>query len=193
MTKAKQDLLDEEAEITELSEKMKLLKGHELSEAMKRFSFLQHDFESRNGYAVKSEITGVMKGLGFTEEEFDKVCDHLSGGQKTRVALGKILLQKPDLIILDEPTNHLDIASIEWLENYLRNYRGAVLLVSHDRYFLDRVVTKVFAIEDGSIRTYSGNYSAFSEKQKALRDARYKAWLNQQEEIKHQEEVIKAV
>ena len=190
MTKAKQDLLDEEAEITELSEKMKLLKGHELSEAMKRFSFLQHDFESRNGYAVKSEITGVMKGLGFTEEEFDKVCDHLSGGQKTRVALGKILLQKPDLIILDEPTNHLDIASIEWLENYLRNYRGAVLLVSHDRYFLDRVVTKVFAIEDGSIRTYSGNYSAFSEKQKALRDARYKAWLNQQEEIKHQEEVI---
>ena len=190
MTKAKQDLLDEEAEIAELSEKMKLLKGHELSEAMKRFSFLQHDFESRNGYAVKSEITGVMKGLGFTEEEFDKVCDHLSGGQKTRVALGKILLQKPDLIILDEPTNHLDIASIEWLENYLRNYRGAVLLVSHDRYFLDRVVTKVFAIEDGSIRTYSGNYSAFSEKQKALRDARYKAWLNQQEEIKHQEEVI---
>ena len=190
MTKAKQDLLDEEAEITELSEKMKLLKGHELSEAMKRFSFLQHDFESRNGYAVKSEITGVMKGLGFTEEEFDKVCDHLSGGQKTRVALGKILLQKPDLIILDEPTNHLDIASIEWLENYLRNYRGAVLLVSHDRFFLDRVVTKVFAIEDGSIRTYSGNYSAFSEKQKALRDARYKAWLNQQEEIKHQEEVI---
>ncbi len=190
LTSAKQDILDEEAEISALSLKMKDLSGDELESAMKRYSFLQHDFELKNGYAVQSEITGVLKGLGFTEEDGNSICDHLSGGQKTRVALGKILLTRPDLIILDEPTNHLDISSIEWLEGFLRNYRGAVLIVSHDRYFLDKVVTKVFAIEEGSVRTYDGNYSGFSEKQKALRNARIKAFLNQQEEIRHQEEVI---
>lgn len=190
LTEAKRDILEKEAEIAELSERMKELGGEELESAMNRYAAMQHDFELKNGYAARSEITGVLKGLGFTEEEGSKICDHLSGGQKTRVALGKILLKKPDLIILDEPTNHLDINSIEWLENFLRNYRGAVLLVSHDRYFLDRVVTKVFALEENSIRTYEGNYTEFSEKQKALRDARIKAWLNQQEEIKHQEEVI---
>ncbi len=190
MTKAKQDLLDEEAEITELSEKMKLLKGHELSEAMKRFSFLQHDFESRNGYAVKSEITGVMKGLGFTEEEFDKVCDHLSGGQKTRVALGKILLQKPDLIILDEPTNHLDMNSIRWLETYLLNYRGAVLIVSHDRYFLDKIAGKIIEVENTKVSSFSGNYSTYAVKKEQVRAIEWNAYIKQQQEIKHQEEVI---
>ena len=190
LTLSKQDILDEEEEIKELSLKMKGLSGDELNKAMDRYAALQHDFELKNGYAVRSEITGVLKGLGFSEEEGGKVCDHLSGGQKTRVALGKILLTRPDLIILDEPTNHLDISSIEWLEGFLRSYHGAVLLVSHDRFFLDRVVTKVFALEEGTVRTYNGNYTIFSEKQKALRDARIKAYLNQQEEIKHQEEVI---
>ncbi len=190
LTLAKQDVLDEEKEIAELSAGMKSLTGDELENAMKRYSFLQHDFELKGGYAARSEITGVLKGLGFTEEEGDKVCDHLSGGQKTRVALGKLLLQKPDLIILDEPTNHLDISATEWLEGFLKNYRGAVLLVSHDRYFLDRVVTKIFSLENGTIRTYSGNYSEFSKKQKALRDAALKAWQREQEEIKHQEDVI---
>ncbi|MBQ7724172.1 MAG: ABC-F family ATP-binding cassette domain-containing protein [Lachnospiraceae bacterium] len=190
VTLAKQDLLDEEAEIASLSEKMKSLSGEELTSAMNRYSALQHDFEMHNGYAVRSEITGVLKGLGFDEDEFNKVCDTLSGGQKTRVALGKILLQKPDLIILDEPTNHLDISSIEWLENYLRNYRGAVLLVSHDRYFLDRIVTKVFSLENGNLRTFTGNYSEFSKKQKAIRDAEIKAWLKNEQEIHHHEEVI---
>ena len=190
LTNAKQEIFDEEAEIAELSEKMKVLSGDELNSAMNRYAFLQHDFELKNGYAARSEITGVLKGLGFSEEDGNKKCDHLSGGQKTRVALGKILLRKPDLIILDEPTNHLDISSIEWLEGFLKSYPGAVLLVSHDRYFLDRVVTRVFALESGTIRTYEGNYSDFSMKQKALRDARIKAWMNQQEEIKHQEEVI---
>ncbi|MCR5022716.1 MAG: ATP-binding cassette domain-containing protein [Lachnospiraceae bacterium] len=190
VTLAKQDLLDEEAEIASLSEKMKSLSEEELTAAMNRYSALQHDFEMNNGYAVRSEITGVLKGLGFDEDEFNKVCDTLSGGQKTRVALGKILLQKPDLIILDEPTNHLDISSIEWLENYLRNYRGAVLLVSHDRYFLDRIVTKVFSLENGNLRTFTGNYSEFSKKQKAIRDAEIKAWLKNEQEIHHQEEVI---
>ncbi len=190
LTLAKQDIFDEEKEIAEISSKMKEMSGDELENAMKRYSFLQHDFELRNGYAARSEITGVLKGLGFTEDEGDKVCEHLSGGQKTRVALGKILLTRPDLIILDEPTNHLDISSIEWLEGFLRNYNKAVLLVSHDRYFLDRVVTRVFSLEEKTIRTYEGNYSEFSRKQKALRDERLKAFLIQQEEIRHQEEVI---
>ena len=190
LTDAKQDVFDIEAEMEELSEKMKGLSGNELDTAMNRYAFLQHDFEIRNGYAARSEITGVLKGLGFSIEEGEKKCAHLSGGQKTRVALGKILLNRPDLIILDEPTNHLDISSIEWLEGFLRGYPGAVLLVSHDRYFLDRVVTKVFALEEKTVRTYEGNYTVFSMKQKALRDARIKAWYREQQEIKHQEEVI---
>jgi len=190
LTLSKQDILDEEEEIKELSLRMKGLSGDELKKAMDRYAALQHDFELKNGYAARSEITGVLKGLGFSEAEGGKICDHLSGGQKTRVALGKILLTKPDLIILDEPTNHLDISSIEWLEGFLRSYRGAVLLVSHDRFFLDRVVTKVFALENGTVRTYDGNYSTFSEKQKALREARIKAYMREQEEIKHHEEVI---
>ncbi len=186
----KQDLLDEEQELRELEHSMKHLEGDELQKAMNRYSALQHDFEMRNGYAVKSEITGVLKGLGFSEDEFDKIINTLSGGQKTRVALGKLLLQKPDLIILDEPTNHLDLASIEWLETFLRNYSGAVLIVAHDRYFLDRIVTKVVEVERGEARTFSGNYSAYAEKKKQLRDAQLKAWMKNEAEIKHQEAVI---
>lgn len=186
----KQDLLDEEQELRELEKDMKHLSGDDLEKAMNRYSALQHDFEMRNGYAVKSEITGVLKGLGFSEDEFDKIINTLSGGQKTRVALGKLLLQKPDLIILDEPTNHLDLASIEWLETFLRNYSGAVLIVAHDRYFLDRIVTKVVEIERGEARTFSGNYSAYAEKKKQLRDAQLKAWMKNEAEIKHQEAVI---
>ncbi len=186
----KQDLLDEEQELRKLEKDMKHLSGDELEKAMNRYSALQHDFEMRNGYAVKSEITGVLKGLGFSEDEFDKIINTLSGGQKTRVALGKLLLQKPDLIILDEPTNHLDLASIEWLETFLRNYSGAVLIVAHDRYFLDRIVTKVVEIERGEARTFTGNYSAYAEKKKQLRDAQLKAWMKNEAEIKHQEAVI---
>ncbi len=186
----KQDLLDEEQELRDLEKGMKHLSGDDLEKAMNRYSALQHDFEMRNGYAVKSEITGVLKGLGFSEDEFDKIINTLSGGQKTRVALGKLLLQKPDLIILDEPTNHLDLASIEWLETFLRNYSGAVLIVAHDRYFLDRIVTKVVEIERGEARTFSGNYSAYAEKKKQLRDAQLKAWMKSEAEIKHQEAVI---
>ncbi len=186
----KQDLLDEEQELRDLEKDMKHLSGDDLEKAMNRYSALQHDFEMRNGYAVKSEITGVLKGLGFSEDEFDKIINTLSGGQKTRVALGKLLLQKPDLIILDEPTNHLDLASIEWLETFLRNYNGAVLIVAHDRYFLDRIVTKVVEIERGEAHTFSGNYSAYAEKKKQLRDAQLKAWMKSEAEIKHQEAVI---
>ena len=143
-----------------------------------------------NGYAYKSELTGVLKGLGFQEEDFQKQVSTLSGGQKTRVALGRLLLSKPDIILLDEPTNHLDMDSIAWLETYLLNYPGAVFIVSHDRYFLDKVATKIVEIDNGKVSTFAGNYSAYSEKKALLRKAAYQAYLNQQQEIKHQEEVI---
>ncbi|MCR4745211.1 MAG: ABC-F family ATP-binding cassette domain-containing protein [Lachnospiraceae bacterium] len=185
-----QDLIDEEAEIRSLEAEMKNLSGNELTAKMNRYSALTHDFELKNGYALKSEVTGILKGLGFKEEDFNKTISTLSGGQKTRVALGRLLLSKPDLIMLDEPTNHLDVASIEWLETFLKNYPGAVLIVAHDRYFLDKIVGKVVEIESGKCRSYTGNYTAFSEKKKQLRDAEIKAYMNQQAEIKHQEAVI---
>ena len=154
------------------------------------YSRLNHEFELQNGYAYQSEVTGVLKGLGFTEEEFTKPVSALSGGQKTRVSLGKLLLTKPDIILLDEPTNHLDMNSIAWLEGYLTNYDGSVIIVAHDRYFLDRVVTKIIEMDSGNLAVYQGNYTAYSEKRAMIRDAKMKAYLNQQQEIRHQEEVI---
>ena len=186
----KQELLDKETQMRALEEEMKHLEGAELQAKMNRYSALTHEFELNNGYAIQSEVTGILKGLGFSEDDFHKRINTLSGGQKTRVALGKLLLSKPDIIMLDEPTNHLDMASIEWLETFLKNYQGAVLIVAHDRYFLDKIVTKVVEIEGGSARTFTGNYSAYAEKKKQLRDAEIKAYLNQQAEIKHQEAVI---
>lgn len=186
----KKDLLDEESAIRALEISMKTASGTELDSIMKKYADLMHHFELNNGYAIKSEVTGILKGLGFSEDEFDKQISTLSGGQKTRVALGRLLLSRPELIMLDEPTNHLDLASIEWLENFLMNYRGAVLIVAHDRYFLDRIVTKVVEIEGGLSHTYMGNYTDFAAKKKMLRDAALKAYMNQQAEIKHQEEVI---
>ncbi|MBQ9504807.1 MAG: ABC-F family ATP-binding cassette domain-containing protein [Lachnospiraceae bacterium] len=190
LMEAKRPLLDEEAQIRALESKMKDLSGDELKSAMERYSSLTHHFEMNNGFAIQSEVTGVLKGLGFSEEEFSKVISTLSGGQKTRVALAKLLLSHPSLIMLDEPTNHLDLHSIEWLEGFLAGYRGAVLVVAHDRYFLDKIADKVIDLDDGISRTYMGNYTAFSEKKKALRDAALKAYLNQQAEIAHQEKVI---
>ena len=151
---------------------------------------MTHAFETANGYAYKSELTGVLKGLGFSEAEFSKSISTLSGGQKTRVALGKLLLLKPDLIILDEPTNHLDLNSIAWLETYLLNYKGAVIIVSHDRYFLDKIARKVIEIDQTKATTFIGNYSDYAIKKEQLRTAALNAYLNQQREIKHQEEVI---
>ena len=186
----KQHILDMENRLRELEQEMKFASGETLERLMEAYTKTSHRFELENGYAYKSEIVGVLKGLGFTEEDFGRQIETLSGGQKTRVALGKLLLSKPDLLLLDEPTNHLDMESISWLETYLLNYPGAVLIVSHDRYFLDKVVTKVVELENGALLSYSGNYSAFSLKKAQLRDARYKAYLNQQREIKHQEAVI---
>ncbi|MCI6173177.1 MAG: ABC-F family ATP-binding cassette domain-containing protein [Clostridiales bacterium] len=186
----RQDLLDLADSIRESELQMTRLSGDMLEEEMKRYARMTEAFERGGGYAYRSEVVGVLKGLGFSESDFSKTAGELSGGQKTRVALGRLLLTAPDIILLDEPTNHLDMHSIEWLETYLMNYRGAVLIVSHDRYFLNRVVTKVVEIENGHARTYSGNYDAFSEKKEMLRKAAYAAWVNAERERKHQEEVI---
>ena len=186
----KQHIIDMENRLRSLEQEMKTTTGDALDSLMNTYTRLSHQFELENGYAYKSEIMGVLKGLGFTEEDFERQIETLSGGQKTRVALGKLLLASPDILLLDEPTNHLDMESISWLETYLLNYPGAVFIVSHDRYFLDKVVTKVVEIEAGNMRMYSGNYSAYALKKAQLRDAQYKAYLNQQREIKHQEAVI---
>ena len=186
----KQYIIDMEDRMRAAEIQMKHASGEELERLMNTYTRLTHEFELENGYAYKSELMGVLKGLGFTEEDFNKQIETLSGGQKTRVALGKLLISKPDILLLDEPTNHLDMESISWLETYLLNYPGAVFIVSHDRYFLDKVVTKVIEIDAGQVRMYSGNYSAYAEKKAQLRDAQYKAYLNQQRELKHQEAVI---
>ncbi len=186
----KQYLLDMEQRMRSIEQEMKHARGEELDRLMNTYTRLNHEFELENGYACESELTGVLKGLGFSEEDFDQPVETLSGGQKTRVALGKLLLSRPDILLLDEPTNHLDMESISWLENYLLNYSGAIFIVSHDRYFLDKVVTKVVEIEAGQVLCFPGNYSSFAEKKARLRDAQYKAYLNQQREIRHQEAVI---
>ncbi|WP_026490562.1 ribosomal protection-like ABC-F family protein [Butyrivibrio sp. XPD2002] len=186
----KRDVIELEKEIRSAEAQMDVLRGEELDRLMERYAQMNHEFQLKNGYAWESEVIGVAKGLGFSEEEFDKRISTLSGGQKTRVALGKLLLQSPDLIILDEPTNHLDMNSIKWLEGYLMNYKGAVLIVSHDRYFLDRIAQKVIEIDQTSADVYIGNYTAYAKKREQIRAAKLKAYLNQQAEIKHQEEVI---
>lgn len=187
---AKADILEMEKQLRAIEKELKTLSSDALEARLETYNRLQSEFEARNGYACESEIVGVLKGLGFTEEAFSKRTDTLSGGQKTRVSLGKLLLKNPDILLLDEPTNHLDLNSIAWLENYLINYPGAVLIVSHDRYFLNRVVTKVVEIENGQIQTYMGNYRAYSEKKQRIRDAQLKEYLNQQREIQHQQAVI---
>ena len=187
---AKAEIIEMETQLRAIENEMRHLSGEALEAKLSAYHRLTAAFERADGYAYQSELTGVLKGLGFTEEEFSKPVDALSGGQKTRVALGKLLLTKPDILLLDEPTNHLDMHSIAWLETYLTNYPGAVLIVSHDRYFLNRVVTKIIEIEQGRLMSYLGNYSDYAAKKKLLRDARLKEYLNQQREIKHQEAVI---
>lgn len=187
---SKREIIEREEKIRQMEAQMNQLQGEELERLLEAYHKLSHDFEQKNGYAYRSEVTGIIKGLGFTEEDFDKKMEELSGGQKTRVSLCKLLVTKPDVLLLDEPTNHLDIESIRWLEGYLMNYKGAVLIVSHDRYFLDRVVTKVVEIFQHKSYVYQGNYSEFSKKKAQVREALIKQYYNQQREIKHQEEVI---
>lgn len=190
MLEIKRPVIEMEERLRELEVSMKLAEGEELEAMMDTYSRLSHQFDLINGYAWKSEIVGVLKGLGFPEEEFGKQISTLSGGQKTRVSLGKLLLTSPDIILLDEPTNHLDMSSISWLETYLLNYKGSVLIVSHDRYFLDRIASKIIEIDNTKVTVFSGNYSDYAAKKEQLRQAQRNAYLNQQAEIKHQEEVI---
>ncbi len=187
---AREDLVQMEAQLREFEDQMPLLEGEELERLLEKYNRMHHAFELQDGYAYRSEVAGVIRGLGFLEEEFCRPVGELSGGQKTRVFLGKLLVTKPDLLVLDEPTNHLDMSSIAWLETFLSNYKGAVLIVSHDRYFLDKIVTKVIELSHGRASVFSGNYSAYAVKKAAQRQAQLKAWQNQQREIKHQEEVI---
>ncbi|SFA72179.1 ATP-binding cassette, subfamily F, member 3 [Acetitomaculum ruminis DSM 5522] len=186
----KQDVIEMENQIRTLEKEIASSKGEKLKELLGRYDRLNHQFELINGYAYKSEVAGILKGLGFEEEDFDKPVNSLSGGQKTRLSLSKLLVKKPDLILLDEPTNHLDIESIEWLEGFLSNYKGAVLVVAHDRYFLDKIVNKVIHIENGDVRVFKGNYTDFAKHSAQIREIQLKHYYNQQEEIKRQEEVI---
>ncbi len=186
----KQDILDMEQQMHTIELQMKTASGDLLDKLMDNYAALTHAYETGGGYAYRSELVGVLKGLGFAEEEFSKSVSTLSGGQKTRVALGKLLLLKPNLIILDEPTNHLDLQSIAWLETYLLNYKGAVMIVSHDRYFLDRIANKVIELDNTAATVFSGNYSSYAAEKEMLRTAAYHAYLKQQQEIKHQEAVI---
>ncbi len=186
----KQDIIELEHRIRSVELQMKNASEDTLRQLMNTYSVLTHNFELSNGYAYQSELVGVLKGLGFTEDEFTRSVSTLSGGQKTRVALGKLLLLKPDLIILDEPTNHLDMSSITWLETYLRSYKGAVIIVSHDRYFLDRIANKIIEIDNSESTVFAGNYTEYAAKKEILRTARYNAYMKQQQEIKHQEAVI---
>ena len=190
LLEVKRDIIEMEEKLRDMEQAMKHTTGEDLDRLMELYTRTSHEFELENGYAWKSEIVGVLKGLGFSEEDFSKKVSALSGGQKTRVYLGKLLLSKPDIILLDEPTNHLDMASIAWLETYLLNYPGAVLIVAHDRYFLDRVVTKIIEIDRGEVSVFSGNYTDYAAKRAMLRDAKMKEYLNQQAQIKHQEAVI---
>ena len=190
MLSVKQHIIELDQKIRETEAAMKHAEGETLEALLNTYTRLNHTFEQENGYAYKSEINGVLKGLGFTEADYDTRISTLSGGQKTRVALGRLLLSRPDIILLDEPTNHLDMSSIAWLEGYLNNYDGAVLIVSHDRYFLDRIVTKVVELEFGVSRIYNGNYSWYAARREEIRASEMKAYLNQQADIRHQEEVI---
>lgn len=183
-------ILNMEKRMSQMQEDMKHLTGSELEELYSSYTALTHSYELMDGYAAKSRVVGILKGLGFEEIDFDRKINTLSGGQKTRVFLAKLFLEEPDIILLDEPTNHLDLRSIEWLESYLLNYKGAVIIVSHDRYFLDKIVSKVIDIENGNVQMYLGNYTDFSNKKQMLLDARMKEYMNQQQEIKHQEAVI---
>lgn len=196
-----QEMLKVFSDIKEMEEKMKHLEkeistikpGTEkdrMDSLMKAYSYLQQEYENSEGFAYESKIRGVLKGLGFSPEDYDKKVALLSGGQKTRVALGKVLLEKRDILLLDEPTNYLDIEAVEWLEGFLKDYKGALMIISHDRYLLDNVTNRTFEVENGKLTEYEGNYSYYVAKKQELREQLLKEYENQQKEIARQEAII---
>lgn len=190
MLETKRYLIEMNDRMRELEAAMKHAEGDELTKLMNEYSTLSTTYDRENGYAMTSEITGVLKGLGFTEKDYERHINSFSGGQKIRIALGRLLLQKPDILLLDEPTNHLDMESVSWLEDFLSSYPGAVVIVSHDRYFIDKVTTKIIEIDNGISTVFNGNYSFYASERAAIRAAKMHAYMNQQQEIKHQEDVI---
>jgi ATP-binding cassette subfamily F protein 3 len=163
----------------------------DLAELMDSYARMSEQFEEKEGYSFKSLIRGVLRGLGFSDGEFDKPINLLSGGQKSRVMLAKLLLEKADILLLDEPTNHLDINAISWLEKYIKDFKGAVILISHDRYFLDNTVDRIFLMENKSLKTYNGNYSEFMKKRKTELEQELRQYDEYEKEIERQEEMIK--
>ena len=186
----KSDVIEMDEKIRAMEQQMTTLEGAELERVLNQYHKLQTAFEDGEGYTYKSKVLGVINGLGFRGEAMHQCINNLSGGQKTRVALGKLLLSEPDLLLMDEPTNHLDLESVRWLENYLNGYKGSVLVVSHDRFFIDRIAEKIIEIDHGKVMTFTGDYTSYSEKKEKLREEMIHRYYNQQQEIKHQEAVI---
>nr|MBP3598339.1 ABC-F type ribosomal protection protein [Eubacterium sp.] len=190
LLEVKADIIELDRNIRNMEQEMQHASGAELEKMLEKYHRMQTEFEAKDGYACKSQVMGIINGLGFADHDINQCINTLSGGQKTRVALGKLLLMEPDLLILDEPTNHLDLNSIQWLETYLSNYKGSVLIVSHDRYFLDKIADKVVEIDHGKVTTFRGNYSDYAIKKEQLRNAEQKQYENYQRTVKHQEAVI---
>lgn len=185
------DIIKLENEMRSIEKEMKELHGEALDAAMNRYAALNRRFEENSGYEYKSRIRGVIKGLGFSESEHDKPINELSGGQKTRVALGRLLLCMPDIMLLDEPTNHLDIQAVNWLEDFLKSYNKSVVVISHDRYFINKTASKIIEIENGKSSVYNGNYDFYSEKKKIDREIKMKHYISEQQEINRQKEIIR--
>ena len=183
-------LIEMEEKMHELEAQMGNLQGDALNQIMAQYDRLMHTYEEHDGYSYKSKIRGVLAGLGFTQAQIEMPVANLSGGQKTRLSLGKLLLKEPDLLLLDEPTNHLDIDAITWLEGYLKSYRKAVIIISHDRYFIDTIASGIIEIENGKSTLYQGNYQQYADKKKELRQIELKHYLDQQKIIQKQEESI---
>ena len=191
LAEGKKDVIAIEKELEKAEAGLAGLTGSELARASELCERLRLKYTELEGYAWEGQVKGVARGLGFTDEDLARDVDSLSGGERMRVSLGCVLLKDPDILLLDEPTNHLDISSIRWLENYLAHLHKTVIVISHDRYFLDRIVDTVIEIEYGRARTYKGNYTEFAEKKRQIRKAAMNAYLKQQEEIRHQEAVIR--
>lgn len=187
------EVIEMEKEMEALSHRIseESARGNDVTRMLHDYDDMTEAFKNKNGYGYKSEIYGILNSMAFPEEFFDKRISILSGGERTRLALASLLLKKPDLLLLDEPTNHLDIGTLKWLEQYLKTYSGTIVVISHDRYFLDQMVTRIFEIENHKLATYEGNYSVYAEKKRLKEADELRKYEHQQKEIERQEEIIR--